>query len=183
MHDMIYKDKVAYAANLADDFGQAMGSGKYAFGEMGKWFIPSIKEAGVDLGIAPMPGFKDGSSMSVVHASFLSVTNSSKNADAAWEFIKYYTSFDSVKTLSEIEMPVRETVAKDLGYLEDAQIKPFYTMLERSVSKRPSLVKTVKWPEVSAEIAAALEAVFAQDKVDINAILDETQSKVENIMK
>ena len=80
-------------------------------------------------------------------------------------------------------MPVREAVAKDLGYLEDAQIKPFYTMLERSVSKRPSLVKTAKWPEVSAELAAALEAVFAQDKADIGAILDETQSKVEGIMK
>lgn len=183
MHDLIYKDKVAYAANYSDDFGQAMGSGNYAFGEMGKWFIPSIKEAGVDLGIAPMPGFKDGTSMSVVHASFLSVTNSSQNADAAWEFIKYYTSFDSVKTLSEIEMPVREAVAKELGYLEDAQIKPFYTMLERSVSKRPSLVKTAKWPEVNADLTAALEAIFAQEKVDIGAILDETQSKVEAIMK
>lgn len=183
MHDLIYKDKAAYAANLSDDFGQAMGSGKYAFGEMGKWFIPSIRDAGVDLGIAPMPGFKDGTSMSVVHASFLSVTNSSKNAEAAWEFIKYYTSYDSVKQLGQIEMPVREAVAKDLGYLEDAQIKPFYTMLERSVSKRPSLVKTAKWPEVSAELAAALEAVFAQDKADIGAILDETQSKVEGIMK
>ncbi|MNO41635.1 putative arabinose-binding protein precursor [compost metagenome] len=183
MHDLIYKDKVAYAGNLADDFGQVIGSGKYAFGEMGRWFINAIKDAGVDLGIAPMPGFKDGSSMSVVHASFLSVTKSSKNADAAWEFIKFYTSPESIKTLSEIEMPVRESVANELGYLNDEQIKPFYTMLERSVSKRPSLVKTVKWPEVNAEIATALEAVFVQDKVDIKNVLDETQSKIESIMQ
>lgn len=183
MHDLIYKDKAAFAGNLADDFGQVMSSGKYAFGEMGKWFIPSINDAGIDLGIAPMPGFKKDSSMSVVHASFLSVTKSSKNADAAWEFIKFYTSKDSVKTLSKIEMPVRQSVAKDLGYLEDEQIKPFYTMLDRSVSKRPSLVKTVKWPEINAEIAAALEAIFVQEQVDINAVLDETQSKAESIMK
>lgn len=182
LHDMIYKDKSAFAGNLQDDFGQVMSSGNYAFGEMGKWFIPAIKGAGVDLGIAPMPSFKDGKSMSVVHASFLSVTKSSENPDAAWEFIKFYTSYDNVKKLSEIEMPVRETVAKDLGYLDSADIKPFYTMLERSSEKRPSLVKTEKWPQVSAELAAALEAIFAQSSVDIGAVLDETQSKVEKIM-
>lgn len=183
MHDLIYKDKVAYAGNLGDDFGQVMGSGNYAFGEMGRWFINAIKDAGVDLGIAPMPGFKDGNSMSVVHASFLSVTKSSQHAEAAWEFIKFYTSPESIKKLSEIEMPVRESVASELGYLTDEQIKPFYTMLERSVSKRPSLVKTTKWPEVNTEIATALEAIFVQDKVDIEGVLDEAQEKIESIMQ
>lgn len=183
LHDMIYRDKAAFAGNLADDFGQIMGSGKFAFGEMGKWFIPSINDAGIDLGIAPMPSFTNGQSMSVVHAAFLSITSSSKNPEAAWEFVKFYTSYESVKTLSEIEMPVRETVAQDLGYLDDEQISPFYTMLERSVAKRPALVKTVKWPEVSAELAAALEAIFVQENVNISDVLDETQSKVESIMQ
>lgn len=183
LHDMIYVDKIAYAGNLADDFGQSMSSGKYAFGEMGKWFISSINEAGVNLGITTMPSFESGKSMSVVHASFLSITADSKNQDAAWEFIKYYTSYDSVKALCEIEMPVRESVAKDVGLLDDKQIAPFYTMLERSEEKRPSLVKSKAWPEISSEIAAGLEAVFAQETADVSKILDEVQSKAEAISK
>lgn len=182
MHDLIYKDKAAYAGNLADDFGQVMASGKYAFGEMGKWFIPSIQDAGVDVGIAPMPGFREGTSMSVVHAAFLSVTKGSEHPDAAWEFIKYYTSYDVVKQLVEIEMPVRESVAADIGYLDDPLIKPFYTMLERSESERPALVKSEKWPEISAEIQTALEAIFAQEQVDIGSILDEAQTRAEAIV-
>lgn len=182
-HDMLYKDKSAYASNRNDDFGQAIGSGNYTFGESGKWFIESIKDAGVDLGIAPMPKFSDGQSMSVVHASFLSMTTDCKNQDAAWEFIKYYTSYDSVKELCEIEMPVRQSVAEDVGYLKDEQIAPFYSMLERSSAKRPSLVKSAQWPEISAEIDAGMEAIFAEENTDIGAILDEVQSKVEEIVK
>ena len=182
-HDMIYEDKSAYASNRNDDFGQAMGSGNYAFGESGKWFIESVKDAGVNLAIATMPAFDGGESISVVHASFLSVTTDCKNQDAAWEFMKFYTSYDSVKTLCEIEMPVRQSVADDMGYLDDEQIAPFYTMLERSTSERPSLVKSAQWPEISAEIDAGLEAIFAEEDADIEAILDEVQSKAEGIIQ
>ena len=183
LHDMIYKDKIAYTGNRNDDFGQAMGSGNYAFGEMGKWFVSAINEAGINLGITTMPKFEGGESMSVVHASFLSVTNGSKNQDAAWEFIKYYTNYESVKTLCEIEMPVRESVAKDTGLLDDPQMAPFYTMLERSEAKRPSLVKSAQWPEVNSEIDAGLEAIFAQEDADVAAVLDEVQTKVEAIIQ
>lgn len=182
-HDMLFADKTAYASNRNDDFGQAIGSGNYAFGESGKWFIESVKDAGVNLGIATMPAFPEGQSMSVVHASFLSMTTDCKNQDAAWEFMEYYTSYDSVKTLCEIEMPVRQTVADDAGYLDDEQIAPYYAMLERSSSERPSLVKSAQWPEISAEIDAGMEAIFAEEDADISAILDEVQSKVEGIVK
>lgn len=182
-HDLIYVDKTAYASNRNDDFGQAMGSGNYAFGESGKWFIESVKNAGVNLGIAPMPSFPGGKSMSVVHASFLSMTTDCKNQDAAWEFIEFYTSFDSVKTLCEIEMPVRQSVAEEAGYLDDQEIAPYYAMLERSSDERPALVKSAKWPEISAEIDAGMEAIFAQEDADVGAVLDEVQSKAEVIIK
>lgn len=182
-HDMLYRDKTAYASNRNDDFGQAIGSGSYAFGESGKWFIESVKDAGINLGIATMPAFPGGESMSVVHASFLSMTTDCKDEDAAWEFMKFYTSYDSVKTLCEIEMPVRQSVADDVGYLDDEQIAPYYAMLERSSSERPSLVKSAQWPEISAEIDAGLEAIFAEEDADIGAVLDEVQSKVESIVK
>lgn len=182
-HDMMYADKTVYGSNRNDDFGQAIGSGKYALGESGKWFIESVKDAGINLGITTMPSFPGGKSMSVVHASFLSVTTDCKDQDAAWEFIKFYTSYDSVKTLCEIEMPVREKVAADMGYLDNVEIAPFYAMLERSSSERPSLVKSEKWPEISAEIDAGLEAIFAQEDADVAAVLDEVQEKAEAIVE
>lgn len=183
LHDMVYKDKTAFASNMGDDFGQAFSSGKYGFAEMGKWFVSSINKAGLKLGIAPMPGFKDGNGMSVVHASFLSVTKDSKNAEAAWEFIKFYTSKASITKLQTVEMPVRQSVAKELGLLDDVQMKPFYTMLERSTSEKPSLVKSEKWPEISTEIAAGLESIFAQPNADVNKTLDNVQKKAEQIVK
>lgn len=182
LHDMIYKEKVAFASNMADDFGKAFSTGNYGFAEMGKWFIDSINTAGIDLGIAPMPGFKDGNGMSVVHAAFLSIMKDCKNPDAAWEFVKFYTSKESIKTLSKIEMPVRKSVAKDLGLLDNEQMKPFYTMLDRSQSKKPSLVKSEKWPDISAEITSGLEAIFAQDNADISKILDDVQQKAMDIV-
>ena len=179
LHDMIYVDKVAAADDFNQDFAQAFLSGKYVFAENGKWQVEDINKGGMELGIAPMPGFNGKPGKSVVHSDFLTIAKDSAYQDEAWEFIEFYSSYDSVKTLSDSEMPIRKSVAKDMGLLDDPQMKPFYDMLETVDADRPSLVKTPHWPEISAEIQDGMEAIFIQEDADIQQILDEVQKKSE----
>lgn len=181
LHDMIYVDKAAAADDFNQDFAQAYLSGKYVFAENGKWQVEDINKGGMELGIAPMPGFNGKPGQSVVHSDFLTISKDSAHPEEAWEFIKFYSSYDSVKTLSDSEMPIRKSVAKELGLLDDEQMKPFYDMLETVDAKRPSLVKTIHWPEISAEIQDGLEAVFIQEDADVEQILDEVQAKAMEI--
>ena len=112
MHDLIYKDGVAFAGNLADDCS-SNGFWQVCLWRNGQWFIPSIQAAGVDLGIA-LPG------LLMEHercpCCILSITKDCVDVDAAWSSLVLYFLRERQENDWDRDA-CTGIVAQDIGYL------------------------------------------------------------------
>ena len=68
---------------------------------IGHWAVPGYVQAGINFDVAPMPKGPAGQATSVNSAGFV-VAKDSKNADAAFEFIKFALSEPGQKRLAEL---------------------------------------------------------------------------------
>lgn len=138
-----------------------MKAGSVAMFINGSWSIPSLQEQGMNFGTTVIPTFKEGSKApSVVSSSGISMSVDCKNKEAAWEFIKFWTSEEANKARIEYELPVIKSVADSEKLLEDEIYSPFYTMLEQSKEYTPSSFKVENWTEISDELSTVQEGIF-----------------------
>lgn len=100
--------------------------GNIAMTVNGPWFVPSVQAAELDYGVAPLPGFEDGSntySFSGVRGMFIHAAT--KHPKEAEEFAKFLVSEDMQKLRMEITgaMPcVNIEVDADMeGFVEQLQ--------------------------------------------------------------
>ena len=98
----------------------------------GSWSINSLDEDGMNYGIAKIPSFDGKTSVSILSSSGLSISKDSKNKEAAWEFVKYWTGEECNKARIGIELPVLNSVVESEGIMDEAKYAPFYEMLEQS---------------------------------------------------
>lgn len=81
---------VGLAAGAYDNLETLLISPKFGMCTTGPWALVSMKEAGVDFGLTPMP--RATSPAQLIHVNTLGIYRFSKNPDAAWRFIKFITS-------------------------------------------------------------------------------------------
>lgn len=138
-----------------------MKSGKIAMFINGSWSIKEFQEQGVNFGTTVIPSFIEGNKApSVVSSSGISMSADCKNKDAAWEFIKFWTSKEANKSRIKYELPVIKSVADSEKLLEHELYSPFYIMLEQSKEFTPSSFKVENWTEISEELSTVQEGIF-----------------------
>ena len=138
-----------------------MKSGSVAMYIYGSWSLSDFQEQGMNFGTTVIPTFKEGNKApSVVSSSGVSMSRDCKNKEAAWEFIKYWTSEEANKARIEYELPVIKSVAESEKLLENKVYSPFYTMLEQSKEYTPSSFKVKNWTEISEELSTVQEGIF-----------------------
>ena len=99
-------------------------SGIAAMGFSGHWSVPEYSQAGLNLGVAPVPSGPAGRTTMVNSAGFV-ISADTPNPDAAWAFVKYATSEAGQSELAKIGLaiPIRESVTQSDAYLgQEAQI-------------------------------------------------------------
>lgn len=99
-------------------------SGIAAMGFSGHWSVPEYSQAGLSLGVAPVPSGPAGRTTMVNSAGFV-ISANTPNPDAAWAFVKYATSEAGQTELAKIGLaiPIRESVTHSDAYLgQEAQI-------------------------------------------------------------
>ncbi|KEK26413.1 sugar ABC transporter substrate-binding protein [Bacillus gaemokensis] len=133
-------------------------AGKLAMWESGVWPLEGFKEAKIDVGTVEPPTFKGKPAKGLVGTSAVSIAKDAKQKELAWEFVKFYSSPEAIKMRTS-DLPVRISVVKELKKEEDAHIKPFYTMLERSTNT-PSFLLNPKWDEINRNLSAAINAIM-----------------------
>jgi multiple sugar transport system substrate-binding protein len=104
----------------AGEFGfDLFQSGMAAMTTIGHWAVPGYVQAGINFDAAPMPKGPAGQATSVNSAGFV-ISKDSKNADAAFEFIKFALSEAGQKRLAELgfAIPVLKSVAEGDSYLK-----------------------------------------------------------------
>lgn len=118
--DSLYKEGVMPTPTTAGEFGfDLFQSNMAAMTTIGHWAVPGYVQAGINFDVAPMPGGPAGQATSVNSAGFV-IAKDSKNADAAFEFIKFALSEAGQKRLAELgfAIPVLTSVAESDAYLQ-----------------------------------------------------------------
>ena len=113
LQDLIYKDKVM-AQPVAGGVGDMFENGQAAMEANGSWLVPTHEAAGINFSVAPLPKGPAGQATSV-NPSGVVVYKGSKAPDAAWEFVKCYTSPEMQKMVAALKasMPANLSVLKD----------------------------------------------------------------------
>lgn len=80
----------------------------------GSWAISSLKEDQLNYGVTTIPAFANAGqdSVSILSSSGISMSKDSKNKDAAWEFIKFWTNEEANKERIGLELPVLNSVVE-----------------------------------------------------------------------
>lgn len=154
-------EKEGAAVATDKDGTDEMLAGKIAMYINGSWPISSFDDAKLNYGVVQIPMFKEGSpSVSILSSSGLAMSKDSKNKDAAWEFIKYWTSEDLNKARIQYELPVLKSVVQSENLESDAVKGVFYSMLKQSEGYTPTSFKTQDWSEISDSLSTAFEQIF-----------------------
>lgn len=138
-----------------------MKSGKAAMFINGSWSLDTLKSAKINFGVATLPVFEKGKkSISIISSSGVSISKTSKNKEAAWKFVKYWTSEEVNKARIGYEIPVLKSVSKSENLINDKTYSVFYTMLNQSEGYTPASFKMDKWSQVSDKLSLVFEQVF-----------------------
>ena len=166
--------KEGYAITTEGSGSTEMKSGKVAMFSNGAWSIGSLKEAGINFGVVELPVFRDGSAVSIVSSSGISMSKDSKKKEAAWEFIKFWTSEEANKARIDYELPVLKSVVESEKLQQDERKQVFYNMLEQSQDYTPASYKVENWSEISDRLGLVFEQIFNPSTMtDPKAALDE----------
>jgi multiple sugar transport system substrate-binding protein len=180
---MAVDDKSVYLDIQNSAYTDLFNSGRIAMLVTGPWDLPSFPD--VDYGVAILPGV-DGDHQTIAGPDMWSVfDNGDGRAQAALEFLNWYTAADQVKKedLATGHLPIRLSVAQDQTFLEDfgeafPGVDVFAENLANVEQARPVLAA---YPQVSEAMGLAIvsamlgeaepEAALDQAAADANDAL------------
>lgn len=169
---------VATEKNGLDEFR----SGKTAMFIYGAWAVTTLESDGVNFGIVDIPAF-DGAGMdsvSILSSSGVSISKDSKNKEAAWEFVKYWTGEEMNKARIGYELPALKSVVESEKVLDNPNNAPFYTMLEQSSGHTPSSFIVDNWSELREGMELTFERVYNPSVLeDPTTVLNEAVAEMQ----
>lgn len=169
---------VATEKNGTDEFR----SGQTAMYVYGAWAASSFNEDGLNYGIVDIPAFAgaDHDSVSILSSSGVSISKDSKNKEAAWEFIKYWTGEEMNKARIGYELPVLNSVVESEKLLDDSANAPFYSMLEQSRGYTPASFIVDNWSVLKDTLDLTFERIYNPSTMEEpRTVLNEAVSEMQ----
>lgn len=158
MFQKMEKDKIALASEKSGT--DEMKTGKVGMFINGAWYIDTFKNAGINFGVVEVPHFEGHKSVSVISSSGLAMSKDSKNKDAAFEFMKFWTNEEANKARINYELPVLKSVVEQEKLNDDPVKGVFYSMLENSEGFTPSSFRIEDWSTVADDLNLVFEEIF-----------------------
>jgi multiple sugar transport system substrate-binding protein len=160
-----------------DDICNAFLSQKIAMYITGNWEIGDTKEgAEFDWGIAPHPVQKERSSF--LGGASLIIPGNAENKEAAWKWIDFLTSRDSMKYLEEYDrIPARNDAADAEHVKSDPLYKLFALEIPHAISHASIYAGVIR-----SEIGVAFDEVMINN-MDPKTALDEAALRIQNEMR
>ena len=166
-------EKDGYAITTEKNGTDEFRAGQVAMYVYGSWAINTLNEDGLNYGIVNIPSFKGQPSVSILSSSGVSMSKDSKNKEAAWEFIKFWTGEECNKERIGIELPVLNSVVESEKIMEKPEYAPFYNMLKQSDGYTPASFIIENWSEVSENLSLSFEQMFNPSVLgDVKETLD-----------
>lgn len=156
-----------------------VGSGKVAMGTNGSWATGTFMALeGVEVGIAPGPVGPTGERGSVFNGVADSISASSDNQDAAWEWVKFLGSAecqDLVAAEAVVFPAIPESSQKALAAFEEkgTDVSAFFAYQEEGRTFLPPI--TLRAGEVNALASVAFEDIYLgnADASSLKAVNDQ----------
>jgi multiple sugar transport system substrate-binding protein len=180
--DSMVKEGSIPSPATAGEYGQDLFQSKVAaMAPIGHWAVPGYVQAGIPLGVAPMPVGPAGRATSVNSAGFV-LSKDTKHPDEAWEFVKFALSEVGQQRLAALgfAVPVLKSVAESPAYLEqpgDLDQKLFLDALEYAHMK-PVFRGYEEW---SAVVGDGLSPVWDGD-AELLATLEEVLTAADEVL-
>lgn len=169
---------VATEKNGTDEFR----SGQTAMYVYGAWSIASFDTDGLNYGVVNIPSFAGAGrkSASILSSSGVAISKDSKNKEAAWEFVKYWTGEEMNKARIGYELPVLNSVVESEKILDNPANAPFYAMLEQSEGLTPASFIVSDWSNLKEDLELTFERVFNPSSLeDAKTVLDEAVAELQ----
>ena len=149
---------VATEKNGTDEFR----GGQTAMYIYGAWAVSTFDEDGLNYGIVDIPAFAGAGrdSVSILSSSGVSISKDSKNKEAAWEFVKYWTGEEMNKARIGYELPALKSVVESEKILDNPSNAPFYSMLEQSSGFTPASFIVDNWSTLKDTLDLTFERVY-----------------------
>jgi len=111
LQDLIWTHQIMPPADIVLQVGDAFEQGLAAMESNGSWLVPTHLNAGIDLGIAPLPAGAAGQATSVNPTGAV-VSATTKNPEAAWTFVSWLVGPEAQAQLmqSKAALPVDKSV-------------------------------------------------------------------------
>jgi multiple sugar transport system substrate-binding protein len=153
------KDGIAVGT---EDYGESNFTiGKVGMFINGAWSLSTFKEAGLNFGVQVLPRFDAATpAASILSSSGVGISKTTKNKEAAWEFVKYWTGEELNKARIGYELPVLKSTAEAEKLTTDEIYAKFYTMLEQSSDFMPASFLNKDWATLSDKLGLALEEIL-----------------------
>ena len=161
---------------------------------MGWWWMYSImtgEEATEtvrnNVGFAPMPAFEGKEPVSYAQVWNTGILNSSRNQDAAWEYLKWMTSASTEKEVLMRTDPAdfNTIVGVHLSNLQDPEVNKQDNGLQETGAEILKDARTTpmiaEWPQVSDVLSTAVNDMAGG--ADVQNTLDDAANEVEGIME
>ena len=147
---LVANDKISPVGLTGAEADSLFSSGKAAMELNGPWAAPGFKDAGIDLGVAPVPTGADGNSVTLGSTAPLAISAKTKYPDQAQAFLAYWTSKDVQKKFSlATGFPsLRTDLADDPELMADPVISVFSKQIPNA---RLYLPKVPQATEVDAK--------------------------------
>ncbi len=121
LRDLVTKEKVAPSlSQIAAEGADLFANGQAAMETSGHWRMVSFASARNitldDVGVAPLPVARRGADpVTVIYESGWSIGKGCKNPEIAWEFIRYYTSYEVQQKVQQTGIGVcaRKDIARE----------------------------------------------------------------------
>ena len=147
----------------------------------GTWPMPDFDAAKKNYGMVGLPAFAGKPAHSQVDMSALSIAKDSKNADLAWEFVKFYASPKAV-ALRTNNLPILNSVAKSRGLMDNPKYAAFFAMLPPAGDSRsPAFLHNPNWGRAQDVVNTAIQKIYG-DLDNVQATLDAAAEKADKAL-
>lgn len=158
---------------------EGYAEGVYAMIIAGPWSWPIIKgqypDAEINYALFPAG---EGGSKSVVGGEDIVISAFTEHKEAAWEFVKYMTSYEVQKAFVEVsQMPVRKDLVEDPIIKNHPYFHVFMKQLETAVARSPH----PGWNQINDIMNLAWENAIVGD-YDPELALNEAAMDIEEVL-
>lgn len=126
LQDLVIKDKLI-EVDITDDIAKSLfNEGKTAFYISGPWNVKSAVDAGIDLGVMPIPTLDGGVAKPFLGVQAAFVSKSTENKDLAWKLMSYLNENTSDIVLEKgNRIPVTKAGLESEAFKSNKYMKAF----------------------------------------------------------